>query len=170
MIQQLFFIYFAFAITGLSLLVVTRKNPVHSVLWMLLLFFHIASLYLFLNAEFMAAMQVIVYAGGILVLFLFVVLLMNLRDELRIGKYIGAGPTGFTFAAALLVVVIMSLRSFVAAPPGIYSIDLIKSETNAKVLGKLMYTEFLYPFEITSLILLVAIIGAIVLAKRRLKT
>jgi len=170
MISQLFFIYFAFAITGLSLLVVTRKNPVHSVLWMLLLFFHIASLYLFLNAEFMAAMQVIVYAGGILVLFLFVVLLMNLRDELRIGKYIGAGPTGFTFAAALLVVVIMSLRSFVAAPPGIYSIDLIKSETHAKILGKLMYTEFLYPFEITSLILLVAIIGAIVLAKRRLKT
>jgi NADH-quinone oxidoreductase subunit J len=170
MIPQLFFIYFAFAITGLSLLVVTRKNPVHSVLWMLLLFFHIASLYLFLNAEFMAAMQVIVYAGGILVLFLFVVLLMNLRDELRIGKYIGAGPTGFTFAAALLVVVIMSLRSFIAAPPGIYSIDLIKSETHAKILGKLMYTEFLYPFEITSLILLVAIIGAIVLAKRRLKT
>jgi NADH-quinone oxidoreductase subunit J len=170
MIPQLFFIYFAFAITGLSLLVVTRKNPVHSVLWMLLLFFHIAGMYLFLNAEFMAAMQVIVYAGGILVLFLFVVLLMNLREELRIGKYIGAGPTGFTFAAGLLVVVIMSLRSFVAAPPGIYSIDLIKSETNAKVLGKLMYTEFLYPFEITSLILLVAIIGAIVLAKRRLKT
>jgi NADH-quinone oxidoreductase subunit J len=170
MISQLFFIYFAFAITGLSLLVVTRKNPVHSVLWMLLLFFHIASLYLFLNAEFMAAMQVIVYAGAILVLFLFVVLLMNLREELRIGKYIGAGPTGFTFAAALLVVVIMSLRSFVAAPPGIYSIDYIKSETHAKILGKLMYTEFLYPFEITSLILLVAIIGAIVLAKRRLKT
>ncbi|MFZ3138805.1 MAG: NADH-quinone oxidoreductase subunit J [Thermodesulfovibrionales bacterium] len=170
MIQQLFFIYFAFAITGLSLLVVTRKNPVHSVLWMLLLFFHIASLYLFLNAEFMAAMQVIVYAGGILVLFLFVVLLMNIREELRIGKYIGAGPTGFTFAAALLVVVIMSLRSFVAAPPGIYSIDLIKNETHTKILGKLMYTEFLYPFEITSLILLVAIIGAIVLAKRRLKT
>ena len=170
MIPQLFFIYFAFAITGLSLLVVTRKNPVHSVLWMLLLFFHIAGMYLFLNAEFMAAMQVIVYAGGILVLFLFVVLLLNLREELRIGKYIGAGPTGFTFALALLVVVIMSLRSFVAAPPGIYSIDLIKSETHAKILGKLMYTEFLYPFEITSLILLVAIIGAIVLAKRRLKT
>lgn len=170
MIQQLFFIYFAFAIIGLSLLVVTRKNPVHSVLWMLLLFFHIASLYLFLNAEFMAAIQVIVYAGGILVLFLFVVLLMNIREELRIGKYIGAGPTGFTFAAALLVVVLMSIRSFVAAPPGIYTIDLIKSETHTKVLGKLMYTEFLYPFEITSLILLVAIIGAIVLAKRRLKT
>src|SRR4030043_2294305 len=117
MISQLFFAYFAFAIVLLSVLVITRKNPVHSVLWRLLLFFHIASLYLFLNAEFMAAIQVIVYAGGILVLFLFVVLLMNIREELKISKYIGAGPTGFTFAAALLVVVVMSLRSFVVAPP-----------------------------------------------------
>jgi NADH-quinone oxidoreductase subunit J len=169
MIQQLFFLYFAFAIVVISLLVVTRRNPVHSVLWMLLLFFHIASLYLFLNAEFMAAIQVIVYAGGILVLFLFVVLLMNIREEMRISKFIGAAPTGFTFALAILVVVLMSIRSFVAAPPGIYSIALIKQETHTKVLGKLLYTEFLYPFEVASLILLVAIIGAIVLAKRRLK-
>jgi NADH-quinone oxidoreductase subunit J len=169
MIQQLFFGYFAFAIVIMSLLVVTRRNPVHSVLWMLLLFFHIAGLYLFLNAEFMAAIQVIVYAGGILVLFLFVVLLMNLKDELTIGKFIGAAPTGFTFAAGLLVVVLMSIRSFVAAPPGIYSIDMIRQETHTKILGKLLYTEFLYPFEVASLILLVAIIGAIVLAKRRLK-
>ena len=169
MIQQAFFIYFACAITILSLLVVTRKNPVHSVLWMLLLFFHIASLYLFLNAEFMAAIQIIVYAGGILVLFLFAVLLVNIKDEVKIGKYIGAAPTGFTFAVGLLVVVIMSVRSFVAAPPGIYSIDFIKDATHTKALGMILYTEFLYPFEIASLILLVAIIGAIVLAKRRLK-
>jgi len=164
-----FFAYFSFAIVILSLLVVTRRNPVHSVLWMLLLFFHIASLYLFLNAEFMAAIQVIVYAGGILVLFLFVVLLMNIRDEVRINRYIGAAPTGLTFAVGLVVVVIMSIRSFVAAPPGIYSIEVIKQATHTKALGMLLYTEFLYPFEVASLILLVAIIGAIVLAKRRLK-
>ncbi|MFA6055654.1 MAG: NADH-quinone oxidoreductase subunit J [Thermodesulfovibrionales bacterium] len=164
-----FFAYFSFAIVILSLLVVTRRNPVHSVLWMLLLFFHIASLYLFLNAEFMAAIQIIVYAGGILVLFLFVVMLMNLREELSIGKYISFGPTGFTFAVALFVVVFMSLRSFVAAPPGQYTIELIKKESHIKVLGTLLYTQFLYPFEIASLILLVAMVGAIVLAKRRLK-
>ncbi len=164
-----FFAYFSFAIVILSLLVVTRRNPVHSVLWMLLLFFHIAGLYLFLNAEFMAAIQVIVYAGGILVLFLFVVLLMNIRDEVRINKYIGAAPTGLTFAVGLVVVVIMSIRSFVAAPPGAYSIEVIKQATHTKALGMLLYTEFLYPFEVASLILLVAIIGAIVLAKRRLK-
>jgi len=164
-----FFAYFSFAIVILSLLVVTRRNPVHSVLWMLLLFFHIAGLYLFLNAEFMAAIQVIVYAGGILVLFLFVVLLMNIKDEVRISRFIGAAPTGLTFAVGLVVVVIMSIRSFVAAPPGIYSIDFIKNATHTKALGMILYTEFLYPFEIASLILLVAIIGAIVLAKRRLK-
>jgi NADH-quinone oxidoreductase subunit J len=170
MIQELLFAYFAFATVLFSILVITRRNPVHSVLWMLLLFFHIASLYLLLNAELMAAVQVIVYAGGILVLFLFVVLLMNLKDEVKISRFIGAGPTGFTFALSLLVVVIMSIRSFVAAPPGIYTIDLIKQQTNAKVMGKLLYTEYLYPFEIASLILLVAIIGAIVLAKRKVKT
>jgi NADH-quinone oxidoreductase subunit J len=169
MIQQVFFGYFAFAITVLSLLVITRKNPIHSVAWMLLLFFHIAGLYLFLNAEFLAVVQIIVYAGGILVLFLFAVLLVNIREELTGGKYIGAGATGFTFALALLVVVLMSLRSFVAAPPGIYTVDLIQQETNTVVLGKILYTEFLYPFEVVSLILLVAIVGAIVLAKRRLK-
>lgn len=169
MIQQAFFAYYAFAIVVLSLLVVTRKNPVHSVLWMLLLFFHIASIYLFLNAEFMAAIQVIVYAGGILVLFLFVVLLMNIKEELRISKYISAAPTSFAFAAGLLVVLVMSVRSFIAAPPGIYSIEMIKKETHTKALGKLLYTEFLFPFEVTSLILLIAIVGAIVLAKRRLK-
>lgn len=170
MIHELIFAYFAFAIVLLSILVVTRKNPIHSVLWMLLLFFHIASLYLILNAEFMAAIQVIVYAGGILVLFLFAVLLLNIREELRINRYIGAWPTGLTFAIGLLVVILISIRSFVIAPPGMYTIDLIKKESHVKALGKLLYTDFLYPFEVASVILLVAIVGVIVLAKRRLKS
>ncbi len=170
MIPELFFAYFAFAIIVLSIVVITRKNPIHSVLWMLLLFFHIASLYLILNAEFLAAIQVIVYAGGILVLYLFAVLLVNIREELRINTFIGAWPTGLTFAIGLLVVIIISIKSFVIAQPGIYSIDFIKQESHIMALGKLLYTDFLYPFEIASVILLVAIIGAVVLAKRRLKS
>lgn len=170
MIPVLFFAYFASAIVILSILVITRKNPVHSVLWMLLLFFHIASIYLFLNAEFMAAIQVIVYAGGILVLFLFVVLLLNITEELKIGRFIGAWTAGFTFALALFVMIILSLRSFVAAPPGKYTTEMIKTESHVKVLGKLLYTQYLYPFEVVSVILLIAIIGTIVLAKRRLKS
>jgi NADH-quinone oxidoreductase subunit J len=170
MLPKLFFAYFAFFIVLLSILVITRKNPVHSVLWMLLLFFHIAGLYLFLNAEFMAAIQVIVYAGGILVLFLFVVMLLNLKEEIKTNRFIVAWPTGLTFAVAFFVVFIMSIRSFVAAPPGKYTVDLIKRESNIQVLGKLLYTDFLFPFEVASLILLVAIVGAIVLAKKRLKS
>jgi len=169
MIPEIFFAYFAIAIVTLSIVVITRKNPVHSVLWMLLLFFHIASLYLFLNAEFMAIVQAIVYAGGILVLFLFVVLLMNLREDIKI-RFIGAWSSGFTFAVGLFIVILLSLRSFVLAPPGEYTIDLIQKETHTVAIGKILYTEFLFPFEIASLILLVAIIGAIVLAKRRLRS
>lgn len=169
MLPELFFAYFAFAIVLLSILVITRKNPVHSVLWMLLLFFHIASLYLFLNAEFMALIQMIVYAGGILVLFLFAILLVNIKEELRISRFIGAWPTGLTFALGILIVILISIRSFVLGQQGTYTIEFIKKESHIKALGKLLYTDFLYPFEIASLILLVAIIGAIVLAKRRLK-
>ena len=139
-------------------------------MWMLLLFFHIASLYLFLNAEFIAAIQIIVYAGAILVLFLFVVLLLNLREELRISRFIGSWPVGLFISAALLVIVISVLSHFVLAPSGQYSIEFIQQETHTKALGKVLYTDFLFPFEIASLILLVAIVGAIVLAKKRLKS
>lgn len=170
MLQQLFFGYYAFIIIGLSLLVITRKNPGHSVMWMLLLFFHIAGLYLFLNAEFIAAIQVIVYAGAILVLFLFVVLLLNLKEELSLRQVVGSWPAAFFIVAALFVAVTAALGTYVQGPSGKYSIDVIRSETHAKALGKLLYTEYLFPFEIASLILLVAVVGAVVLAKRKLRS
>ena len=170
MLPVLFFAYFSVAIVLFSIFVVISRNPVHSVLWMLLLFFHIAGLYLFLNAEFMAAIQVIIYAGAILVLFLFVVILLNLREEVRIGRFIGAWPTAITFGIALLLILFLSIRSFLSAPPGTHTVEFIKKETHTKALGTLLYTDYLFPFELASLILLVAILGAIVLAKRRLKT
>jgi NADH-quinone oxidoreductase subunit J len=170
MLQQLFFGYYAFVIIVLSLLVVTRWNPVHSVMWMLLLFFHIAGLYLFLNAEFIAAIQVIVYAGAILVLFLFVVLLLNLKEEILIKRYVGSWPAGLFVIGLLFVSVVSVLGSYVMGPVGKYSIEVIRSETHTKALGRLLYTEYLFPFEIASLILLVAVIGAIVLAKRKLRS
>ncbi|RJQ38325.1 MAG: NADH-ubiquinone/plastoquinone oxidoreductase chain 6 [Nitrospiraceae bacterium] len=167
MLPELFFGYFAAVIVFLSVIVITRRNPVHSVMWMLLLFFHIAGLYLFLNAEFIAAIQIIVYAGAILVLFLFVLLLLNLREELRAKRFVGAWPAGLFVTSALLVIILSVLKSFVPGPAGKYSIEFIKQETHTKALGKLLYTDFLFPFEIASLVLLVAIIGAMVLAKRK---
>jgi NADH-quinone oxidoreductase subunit J len=169
MLPKLFFGYYAAMITLLSLLVVTRKNPVHSVMWMLLLFFHVAGMYLFLNAEFIAAIQVIVYAGAILVLFLFVVLLLNLREEIQTRRFIGSWPAGFVVCAVILVIMASVLKSFIPGPAGIYSIEFLKRETPTKVLGTVLYTDYLFPFEIASLVLLVAIIGAIVLAKRKLR-
>jgi NADH-quinone oxidoreductase subunit J len=170
MLPELFFAYFAGAIIILSLLVITRKNPVHSVMWMLLLFFHIAALYLFLNAEFIAAIQVIVYAGAILVLFLFVVLLLNLREELLVKKFVGSWPAGLAISASLFVFVMIALQSFVLGPKGKHTVEFIKQETHTKALGTVLYTEYLFPFEIASLILLIAIVGAIVLAKRKLRS
>jgi NADH-quinone oxidoreductase subunit J len=170
MLPKLFFGYFAFVITVLSVLVVTRRNPVHSVMWMLLLFFNLASMYLFLDAEFIAAIQVIVYAGAILVLFLFVVLLLNLREELKTNRFVGSWPAGLIVATVIMGSVISAIRSFVPGPVGKYSIEYIQKETYTKVLGEVMYTEYLLPFEIASLILLIAIIGAMVLAKKRMRS
>lgn len=170
MLHELFFGYFATVIIALSLLVVTRRNPVHSVMWMLLMFFHVASLYLFLNAEFIAAAQVIVYAGAILVLFLFVVLLLNLREELDTDMFVGSWPVGALVAGSLFMSLAGAIRSIAPGPLGKFSVEAVQKETHARALGRVLYTEYLFPFEIASLILLVAIIGAIVLAKRKMRS
>jgi NADH-quinone oxidoreductase subunit J len=167
---QLFFIYFAVAMTVLSLLVVTRKNPVHSVLWMLVLFIHIAGLYLFLNAEFLAAIQIIVYAGAILVLFLFVIMLLNLKKEETVKKYQAQWPVGAGIVVILLVFLISIVGKITVLPAlGKYSIDAVQAEGHIMIIGKVLYTKYLLPFEIASIILLVAIIGAVVLAKKRIE-
>ncbi len=170
MLAEGIFIYLAAAIIVLSVLVITRSNPVHSVLTMLLLFFHIAALYVTLNAEFLAAVQVIVYAGAILVLFLFVILLLNLKEEAVARRYVGPWPLGVLAAFGLMLVIVLSLRSFAPGPSGVFTTQVIRSETNTKALGKILFTEYLYPFEIVSLVLLVAIVGSIVLAKKRLRS
>jgi NADH-quinone oxidoreductase subunit J len=170
MLPKLFFAYFAFAILFISMLVVTRKNPVHSVLWMLLLFFHLAGLYLFLNAEFLAAVQIVVYAGAILVLFLFVVFLLNLKEEVKMKRFITGWPAGFTFALGIFLLFVIMFRSFLLGPQGKYTVALIEKESHIEVLGKLLYTEFLFPFEVASLILLIGMVGAIVLEKKKLKS
>ena len=168
--QQLFFIYFAVTIIGSSILMVTRKNPIHGVLWMLIIFVHIAVLYLFLNAEFLAAIQVIVYAGAILVLFLFVIMLLNLRKEEAKKKFQKQWPISMITGAIFVVFFVLILGQITVHPPlGKYSVEFIQSEGSMMTIGKVLYTEYLLPFEIASLILLVAIIGAVVLTKKKLE-
>jgi NADH-quinone oxidoreductase subunit J len=167
MLPVIIFIYFALAMTTLSILVITRKNPIHSVLFMLALFFHIAALYLFLNAEFLAAVQVILYAGAILVLFLFVITMLNLKAEIFTEPFIGEWPVSLAIGSSLLLLIFFTLRDLLQGPVGTYTIEMIQRETNTKILGRVLYTEYLFPFEIASLILLIAIVGAMVLAKKK---
>ncbi len=165
-----FFGYLAGAVILLSLLVVLSRNPVHSVLWMLLMFLHVAGLYLLLNAEFLAATQVIVYAGAILVLFLFVVMLLNLKEEMRVKRFTGGWPVRLLIAAGIMVVLKKGFDGFKAGFKGPWSIEAIEQTTHTKALGSVLFTEYILPFEIASLILLVAIIGAVFLAKKRLRS
>jgi NADH-quinone oxidoreductase subunit J len=167
MLPKLFFGYFAVVMVALSLLIITRRNPVHSVLWMLVLFFHTAGLYLFLNAEFLAAVQVILYAGAILVLFLFVIMMLNIKEEFTAEKFIGEWPIGAALGISILLLMFFTIAKFIHGPIGQHSIEAVKSETHTKAIGRVLYTEYLLPFEIVSLILLIAIVGAIVLAKKR---
>ncbi len=166
MVQLLFF-YFAIAVIGLGIAIVNSKNPVHSVLMMLVLFFHMAGFYLLLNAEFLAAVQVIVYAGAILVLYLFVLFLVTLKEEVKISPFIQKGYwLGFIIAIGMFVTFIKGIQNFTLGPHGEYTIETIQHLTHTKAMGKAIYTTYILPFEIAGLILLIAVIGGIALAKR----
>ncbi|MCK5139256.1 MAG: NADH-quinone oxidoreductase subunit J, partial [Thermodesulfovibrionia bacterium] len=115
-LPKLFFIYFAIMLTVSSIFVVTRRNPIHSVIWMLILFVHIAGVYLFLNAEFLAAIQIIVYAGAILVLFLFVIMLLNLRPEEMGKKFLKQWPFGVIIGVVFIVFFTLILAEITVLP------------------------------------------------------
>ncbi len=167
---QAVFYYLAAASVASAILAVTRKNPVHSMLWVLALFLHVAGIFLLLGAEFLAAVQVIVYAGAILVFYIFVLMLLDVPSEVarpRFGKHWplavagGAGIVGLTWlaqsrAGATLAAGIAPGGSSADAPLG-----------TLRQVGMALFGPFALPFEIASLILLSAIVGAVVLAKRR---
>ncbi|MGH7259786.1 MAG: NADH-quinone oxidoreductase subunit J [Nitrospiraceae bacterium] len=165
---QLFFFYFAGIIVLTSILVVALRNPVHSALSLLIMFFHVAGLYVTLHAEFVAAVQIIVYAGAILVLYLFVVMLLNVKRE---DRYHAQLPVGALLGVTILTEVVLLLlqRSDAgtpSAPPAVAPPAAAIGNTEA--IGEVLYSTYVFPFEVASLILLVAMIGAIVLAKRDL--
>jgi NADH-quinone oxidoreductase subunit J len=164
------FVYLAAVVLAGSVLVVTRRNPVHSVLWLLLVFVHIAVLFVFLNAEFLAAMQIIIYAGAVLVLFLFVLMLLDLREPDLKRRLQQQWPLGAMLATSFLVLFGFILSgSHTRVELGTYSVDYIHREGNVATLGKVLFSEFILPFEIASLVLLVAILGAVVLAIKEVR-
>jgi NADH-quinone oxidoreductase subunit J len=167
--EAIAFYFIAACILGFAVLVVSTKDTVHSVLFLVLDFLFVAALYVLLRAPFLAAIQVLVYAGGIVVLYLFVVMLVNLKrppeahqDPHRRTKL------GFGLAAAVLVELgaIAGYSSVRPAPVALSAV--IPVSGNTEQVGWLLYTSYLIPFEIASMLLLVAMIGAIILAKREL--
>ncbi|MGE4053213.1 MAG: NADH-quinone oxidoreductase subunit J [Vicinamibacterales bacterium] len=169
MAEAIAFYTLAAFILGFAVLVVTTRNTVHSVLFLVLDFLFVAGLYVLLAAEFVAVIQVLVYAGGIVVLYLFVVMLVNLKGPVE--AYMDPhrqGRLGFALAIAVLLEFGAIAAFSYARPSPAVSSAVIPVTGNTQEVGWMLYTSYLIPFEIASMLLLVAMIGAIVLAKREL--
>ena len=165
--QWLIFLGMAFTSILASLLLITRKNPIHSALLLVLNFLCVAVIYLLLQSQFIAVVQVIVYAGAIVMLIVFVIMLLDLEAELRSGlkllysKVIGGGLAILFFFAILYSVAASSLTG----KPGPYTPE--KVSANVKVVGEVLFTQYLFPFEIVSILIVAAIVGAVVLSKKK---
>jgi NADH-quinone oxidoreductase subunit J len=167
-IQTIAFYLFAVMVIASAALVITARNPVHSVLWLILAFFNAAGLMLLLGAEFIAMLLVIVYVGAVAVLFLFVVMMLDIDfAELRAGfaRYL---PFGVALAAVLLGEIVFAVGAWEAGPVQFAgrAAQTPDAVPNIQALGALLYTKYLFVFEGAGLVLLVAMIGAIVLTHR----
>ncbi|MFN2439869.1 MAG: NADH-quinone oxidoreductase subunit J [Chitinophagaceae bacterium] len=159
--QILFWVLSVVAIFS-ALMVVTNKNPVYSVLWLIVTFFTISGHYILLNAQFLAVVNIIVYAGAIMVLFLFVIMLMNLSRESDPQKSKWLKLIGAVAGGCLLLVMVAALRNTEQQMTELETGDIGLIEN----LGKVLFNEYVVPFEISSILFLSAMIGAVVIGKR----
>jgi NADH-quinone oxidoreductase subunit J len=169
MAQAIAFYTLSALILGFAVLVITARSTVHSVLFLVIDFLFVAGLYVLLGAQFLAIIQVLVYAGGIVVLYLFVVMLVNLkrppeahRDKRRLTRL------GVALAVVVLIeITAIALYGYVGPIPTQAAAGPLAA-SNVEQVGMMLYTDYLIPFEMASMLLLVAMIGAIILAKREL--
>ena len=161
------YIFYALSVICIAcaLLVVFSKNPIHSVLYLILTFFAIAGHYVLLNAQFLAVVHIIVYAGAIMVLFLFVIMLLNLNAETEPHKNMLTKIIATVSGGLLLVTLVGSFR----AAGQVEMVYLNNSNIGTiENLGKVLFNDFLLPFEISSVLFLSAMIGAVILGKKQL--
>ena len=166
--QILFWFLSALAVSG-AVMVVASRNPVHSILFLIITFFAISGHYILLNAQFLAIVNIIVYAGAIMVLFLFVVMLMNLNAETEPphkSKYLVYG--GVIAGSSLLLVVVAALKK----SETMQQLTQLKGGEVGLIgnLGRTLFTDFVFPFEISSVLFLSAMIGAVVISKKEKPT
>jgi NADH-quinone oxidoreductase subunit J len=168
----LFYVFAAVAV-GTSLLVIGQRNPIYSVLLLIASFGALAGLYVLLDAPFVAVTQIIVYAGAIMVLFLFVVMLLNAPREEPIDPDPLIEPQGARWFGALLALVLLvelgwavarSARS--AFSPASFDASRVEQLSSVRYIGQVLYTDYAFAFEVTSILILVAMVGAVLLARR----
>jgi NADH-quinone oxidoreductase subunit J len=157
-------LFWLLSVTALfsAVMMVTSKNPVYSVLWLIITFFTISGHYILLNAQFLAIVNIIVYAGAIMVLFLFVIMLMNLNDASEPQKNKWLKLAGAVAGGCLLLVLVAALRHSEGgiAQTSQGNIGLIQN------LGRVLFSEYVVPFEISSVLFLSAMVGAVVIGKK----
>jgi NADH-quinone oxidoreductase subunit J len=169
-LQAAAFYLFSIIVIAAGVMVIASRNPVHSVLFLILAFFNAAGLFVLMGAEFLAFILVIVYVGAVAVLFLFVVMMLNINfAELRQG-FLQYLPVGMLVGVILLVELVFIIGSWVTAPEasGLLAAKApaLAEVTNTEALGRVLYTKYVYLFQAAGLVLLVAMVGAIVLTLR----
>jgi NADH-quinone oxidoreductase subunit J len=165
--QWLIFLGVAFGSIIASLLVITRKNPIHSALFLVLTFLCVSVLYLLLYQQFMFIIQIFVYAGAIVMLIVFVLMLLDLEEELRSGLklYYSKVIGGLLMVLFLFGIIYSVVAKSPTGMMGSYTPD--KGSANVKAVGEMLFTRYLFPFEIVSVLLAAAIVGAVILSKKR---
>jgi NADH-quinone oxidoreductase subunit J len=170
LLQALAFYVFAFVVMASAAMVVVSRNPVYSVLFLILAFFNAAALFVLIGAEFIAMILVIVYVGAVAVLFLFVVMMLDINlTELREGflKYL---PVGALIGIVLLAEILLGLGVIGGGSTSLAGLDKagpqVTAVDNTRAIGRVLYTQYFYLFQVAGLVLLVAMIGAIVLTLR----
>jgi NADH-quinone oxidoreductase subunit J len=162
-IIQIIFLLLSVMAVGSALMMITSKNPVNSVLWLIVVFFAISGHYILLNAQFLAIVNIIVYAGAIMVLFLFVVMLMNLNAETEPVKNRRLQLIGVTSGGALMLIIVSAISKI-----DVEQLVQINAGDSGliKVLGMNLFKNYVLPFEISSVLFLSAMIGAVVIGKK----
>ncbi len=160
--EQIFFYIFAFIAVVAAVSVVVSRNPVHSALFLIVCFLQVAALFVLLRAPFLAAAQVFVYVGAVMVLFLFTVLLLDIKKETIVWyMHRNAYLAVVGVVALFLVLAYIASQGSITVPLGVYGEETLVK--NVEVVGRALFTKYIFPFEVVSLLLLIALVGAIVL-------
>jgi NADH-quinone oxidoreductase subunit J len=165
-----FFYFFALLVIGGAILTITRRNAIHSAICLIVSLLGVAGLYLLQKAESLFAVQIILYIGGIMVLFLFVIMLVNLDEQAKERQFNGQWWIALACVAAVGAQVFYFIRkgsrALQLAPSADTAVNMTKG--NTEMIADALFSEYLLPFEIASLLLLVAVVGSVVMAKKRI--